>query len=253
VPLIQFCSESTSEKIFEKEFVEEANKRGVPLFTDKDTKISEDVKVAILKECFRVVVTKKCKCDKKSNCKCVFFLDKGDVKRVCEYFRKQRLTKIGILDLVPLNDSCTASRSFDKEEYSIRVLEDDETLYRIGKAGVELGQFFTKDEPKSLVSIRKSCAIKDNWTASGVTLHEVFSPSLDTVYTFTVPKGTVVFEGGAAPLSAFMEVDELARIAFSGGGEQIMIVAPWKGPKLSKSIKKSELEKGNFWTLLGLM
>ena len=101
-------------------------------------------------------------------------------------------------------------RSFEGQKYTVTILEEDTILHRAGIASAPLGQYFTRSPPASVAAVRVTCAVKDDWDSGGVTLGETLAPRLDTVFSITVPRGTVVYEGRAAPLDAFVQVDALA-------------------------------------------
>eukprot|EP00284_Hemiselmis_tepida_P008624 CAMPEP_0174942196 /NCGR_PEP_ID=MMETSP1355-20121228/73639_1 /TAXON_ID=464990 /ORGANISM="Hemiselmis tepida, Strain CCMP443" /LENGTH=224 /DNA_ID=CAMNT_0016189353 /DNA_START=112 /DNA_END=783 /DNA_ORIENTATION=- len=106
----------------------------------------------------------------------------------------------GLLRLVQVGDGKTADLTFAKGEYSVQVLDKDTVLHRVGVRGRPLGQFFTESPYEKIADVRSGVAVKDDWEVAGLTLREVFRPSIDTRYAVTVPKGTVVFRGRAAAL-----------------------------------------------------
>jgi hypothetical protein len=255
LPLIEFCSQK--QRVEENEFVEMAPK----LINTSQGTSSPRFKAYFWKECFRILSGGECRLGCSNNDSGgrrgqPFFLDKCDVNRICKHLRKYRLTEVGILDLVEIGNVC-AAQTFSKAEYCISVLKKPTKFYRAGKSSQPLGQYFTQQKPNTVVEIRKTCAVKDNWDSEGLTFHEVFSPEINTLFTFTFPAGTVIFEGPAAPLSSFMPVDDIARGIFVGGGKQVLLVRPWEfkqrghpdGGWVDNPIVEV-IERGDIWELL---
>lgn len=150
----------------------------------------------------------------------------------------------------------TAEGTFEDGQYTVHVLEEPTVLYRVGKQGRKLGQYFTREKPSSVADVRGQFALKDDWGVEGVSLREVFAPAISTVHQLTAPAGTVVYEGRAAPLGQFMPTaDALAAEVFSGGGHQVLIVRPWELPGAAEAEgcwghQACKLRPGNLWDLL---
>jgi ankyrin repeat protein len=159
--------------------------------------------------------------------------------------------ELTLLDLVWLGKN-PATGSFLDGDYTVSVL-NPRKLYRAGKndPSRKLGQYWTLEKPPDISSIRRNCAVKDDWEIGAVTLDEVFAPNIDAVYTFEVKENLVAFEGKAAPLHTFMNVDGLAKEVFCGGGHQVLIVSPWNIPtRLPTESALCEPLTGNPWSLL---
>jgi len=96
--------------------------------------------------------------------------------------------------------------------YTVRVLTQDEVFYRAGISdpGKQLGEFFSKDPPVSVIQTRIDRAIPPRWP-NGI------SAPLDTGFAVLIPKGTTVYEGTIAPQGEI----------YLGGTMQTVIIEPW--------------------------
>jgi ankyrin repeat protein len=162
-----------------------------------------------------------------------------------------------LLDLVDMPednlDKYTAAETFKSKQYEVVFLDKSTVLYRAGqKGGNFLGQYFTETKPESTVQVRKTCAVKDNWDSMGITLQEIFTPKINTVFTFNlehIPEGLVAYKGFAAPLGDFKTVDNLAKKVYVGGGMQILIIRPWELAREWPHVEEP-LQVGKPWELV---
>ncbi|MBC8947158.1 hypothetical protein [Xenorhabdus indica] len=115
----------------------------------------------------------------------------------------------------PLDDGL--AETFAGGRYKEVILGRDTEMYRAGVSTNEFGRFFSLDKPQSVIQTRIDKAVLPKWPNGGE------SP-LDTVYKFTVPKGTKVYVGEVGVQKGF----------YLGGTEQIVITASWdvKGMKV---------------------
>jgi RHS repeat-associated protein len=111
----------------------------------------------------------------------------------------------------PLDDAL--AETFAGGRYKEVILDHDIVMHRAGVSTNEYGRFFSLDKPQSVLQTRIDKAVLPKWPNGGE------SP-LDTVYTFTVPKGTKVYVGDVGVQKGF----------YLGGTEQIVIPAPWNVP-----------------------
>jgi len=117
----------------------------------------------------------------------------------------------------------TIAETFVGYDYTTRVLKKDTILYRAGSDKYTMGQFFSKDKPKSVKQVRIDKALPPLWSNGEKSI-------VDTVYTFKVPAGTVVHSGKISTQGGH----------FVGGTQQIVIEKMFgKGLKL---IKKEPLK-----------
>lgn len=113
----------------------------------------------------------------------------------------------------------TPSTGFFGGRYNKLVADDELILYRLGKAGTPLGQYFTRIPPSSAIQARIDFALKPQWI--DVKTGELTGESnFDTVHIVKFPKGTVMFEGPIASQGG----------PFLGGidTEQIFVSKPWE-------------------------
>lgn len=115
---------------------------------------------------------------------------------------------------------CPAA-NFAGGRYDEVILSEDTTLYRGGKAGTPLGQWFTRDRPRSVAQIRIDTAVLPHWVHP-VTGSSMGSSPIDTVFTVRVPKGATIYLGPVANQGG----------VYKGVGEQIFISKPWLIPGL---------------------
>ncbi len=92
----------------------------------------------------------------------------------------------------PLDDGL--AETFAGGRYKEVILSRDTEIYRAGVSTNEFGRFFSLDKPQSVIQTRIDKAVLPKWPNGGE------SP-LDTVYKFTVPKGTKVYVGSKRFLS----------------------------------------------------
>jgi RHS repeat-associated protein len=95
-------------------------------------------------------------------------------------------------------------------KYETAILKQDTVLYRAGAKDRPLGQFFSKDIPKSEIQVRIDKAIPPRWPSGS-------KAPLDTIFEIKIPSGTTVHIGTVAPQGSF----------FLGGTQQIVIEKPW--------------------------
>lgn len=111
------------------------------------------------------------------------------------------------------------AKNFYGGRYNKIELTEDTVLYRAGNADKPLGQWFTKEPPKSVAQVRIDTAVKPYWTdpKTGALTGESV---VDTVYAIKIPKGTTIYSGPVGPQGG----------AYCGGYniEQIFVNEPWK-------------------------
>lgn len=100
----------------------------------------------------------------------------------------------------PLPES--VANTFRGGSYAQKTLECEQTLWRVhgGKAG-ELGSYWSRTPPQGPLQVRMDLALKPEWGNTATSVSRI-----------TVPKGTVIFEGAAAPQGNLL-----------GGGSQVYI------------------------------
>lgn len=108
----------------------------------------------------------------------------------------------------PLADNLAGT--FSGGRYTTIKLEHDTILYRSGTANQPLGQFFSLEQPVSVLQTRIDKAVLPVWPGGAV------SP-LDTVYAIKIPAGTSVYVGEVGYQSGF----------YLGGSQQIVVPKPW--------------------------
>lgn len=94
------------------------------------------------------------------------------------------------------NDTIPA-KNFFSGRYNESVLTEDLVLYRGGKAGTPLGEWYTRTPPNSEMQVRIDSAVKPRWLDPTTGGQEGTSP-IDTLYTIKIPKGTTIYEGPVA-------------------------------------------------------
>lgn len=111
------------------------------------------------------------------------------------------------------------AQNFMGMKYNTRILDQDLVLYRAGKAGRPLGEWFTYEPAASEAQVRIDLAVKRQWLdrETGALLGESM---IDTVYEIKVPKGTVLYEGPVASQGGI----------YLGGAHvtQVYIRKPWE-------------------------
>ncbi|OAB78727.1 RHS repeat domain-containing protein [Cochleicola gelatinilyticus] len=115
---------------------------------------------------------------------------------------------LGLSECSKLSDEM--SSTFLGGKYTSRVIEEDMILYRAGKKGIPLGQFFSKDAPKSVLQTRIDKAILPQWPDGSKSI-------LDTGYKVKIPAGTTIHTGTVGPQGGI----------FLGGTQQIVVEKPW--------------------------
>lgn len=101
------------------------------------------------------------------------------------------------------------------------MLTDDLILYRGGKIGEPLGQWFTREVPESLAKIRIDSAVKAQWVDPKTGVMTGSSP-IDRLYAIKIPKGTTIYEGPVGYQGG----------VYQGGPNtnQVFVPTPWKIP-----------------------
>lgn len=115
----------------------------------------------------------------------------------------------------------TPAANFFGGRYNSTVLTEDLVLYRGGKVGEPLGQWFTREAPESLAQIRIDSAVKSQWIDPKTGILTGSSP-IDNLYAIKIPKGTTIYEGP---------------VGYQGGvhlgglnTNQVFVQTPWKIP-----------------------
>jgi hypothetical protein len=108
--------------------------------------------------------------------------------------------------------------NFFSGKYNEIILTSDIILYRGGKIGEKLGQWFTRAEPESIAKIRIDSAVKPQWIDPKSGILGGSSP-IDMIYEIKIPKGTTIYEGPVGYQGG----------PYLGGPEnmQIFVEAPW--------------------------
>lgn len=115
----------------------------------------------------------------------------------------------------------TPAANFFGGRYNSTVLTDDLVLYRGGKAGEPLGQWFTREAPESVAQIRIGSAVKAQWIDPKTGILTGSSP-IDNLYAIKIPKGTTIYEGPVGYQGG----------VYLGGPNtnQVFVQTPWKIP-----------------------
>ncbi|MDS4071743.1 MAG: filamentous hemagglutinin N-terminal domain-containing protein [Defluviicoccus sp.] len=108
--------------------------------------------------------------------------------------------------------------NFFAGRYNAVVLEEDLLLFRGGKAGEPMGQWFVREAPQSVAQIRIDSAVRAQWIDPKTGILTGSSP-IDTVFSVKIPKGTTIYEGPVGSQGG----------AYLGGPQinQIYIHQPW--------------------------
>jgi filamentous hemagglutinin len=106
--------------------------------------------------------------------------------------------------------SADLALTFSGSKYSVVELSKDTVLYRAGKSGQPLGQFFDINPPNSVLQARIDKAILPVWPNGAA------SP-IDTVFTIKIPAETKIYTGEVGYQSGF----------YLGGTRQIVVLKPW--------------------------
>jgi RHS repeat-associated protein len=135
----------------------------------------------------------------------------------CTHFKYNQVHNPGPLAQLRGNPAS----NFAGGRYNATILADDLVLYRGGEAGKPLGQWFTREPPKSVAQVRIDSAVKPQWIDPKTGVYTGSSP-IDNVYTVTIPKGTTIYEG---------PVGYQGGIYLGGPGtNQVFVPEPWKIP-----------------------
>ena len=121
------------------------------------------------------------------------------------------------------------NNNFYGGRYNSRVLTEDKIYYRTGEIGEnkELGQYFVKTPPQSVIQVRMDTAVKPYWTnkqtgmwniVDGIT--KVYKSPIEKVYAIKIPAGTIIYEGPVGYQGGM----------YLGGmeTEQVFIEKPWE-------------------------
>jgi len=100
--------------------------------------------------------------------------------------------------------------TFAGGRYSIVTLKQDTILYRAGTEDQPMGQFFSLEQPISVIQTRIDKAVLPVWPGGGK------SP-LDTMFVIKIPEGTSVYIGEVGSQEGF----------YLGGTQQIVVPKPW--------------------------
>jgi hypothetical protein len=111
----------------------------------------------------------------------------------------------------PLSDRL--AETFSGGAYKEITLSQDTTFFRGGQSGIELGRFFSYEQPQGVLQARVDKAILPKWPDGSESV-------IDSFYQTKIPAGSKVYVG---------EVGYQSDI-FPGGTEQVVIPAPWDIP-----------------------
>ena len=100
--------------------------------------------------------------------------------------------------------------TFAGGRYNEVILEADTILYRAGKEGTPLGQFFSTEVPQGILQTRIDKAVLPVWPGGGT------SP-INAAFGIKIPAGTKVFTGNVGTQGG----------VFVGGTPQIVVPKPW--------------------------
>jgi hypothetical protein len=109
--------------------------------------------------------------------------------------------------------------NFAGGRYNEIILYKDTTLYRGGKSGEPLGQWFIREPPKSVALDRIASAVRPHWTDAHTGVRSGSSP-IDTAFSVKIPGGTTVYLGPTAYQGGI----------YKGTREQIFVPTPWSIP-----------------------
>ncbi|AMD94191.1 hypothetical protein [Leptotrichia sp. oral taxon 847] len=124
------------------------------------------------------------------------------------------------------------NNNFYGGRYNSRVLRENIVLYRAGENGPkkELGQYFVKTPPQSVIQVRTDTAVKPYWPDKRTNVFyvdeegktKVYKSPIEKVYAIEIPAGTTIYEGPVGYQGGM----------YLGGmeTEQIFIQEPWKIP-----------------------
>lgn len=125
------------------------------------------------------------------------------------------------------------NNNFYGGRYNSRVLTEDKIYYRTGEIGEnkELGQYFVKTPPQSVIQVRTDTAVKPYWPDVKTNTFninqntgklKVFKSPIEKVYAIKIPAGTIIYEGPVGYQGGM----------YLGGmeTEQVFIQEPWKIP-----------------------
>lgn len=121
----------------------------------------------------------------------------------------------------PHRDNMIPAKNFLAGRYNETVLTEDLVLYRGGKAGASLGEWYRRTPPDSEMQVRIDSAVKPRWLNPVTGAQEAQSP-IDTLYAIKIPRGTTIYEGPVAYQDGI----------HVGGPRtsQIFISEPWRIP-----------------------
>ncbi len=103
------------------------------------------------------------------------------------------------------------AETFSGGSYKVVKLERDMSFFRAGDANVPLGEFFTRDDPISIILARIERGIMGKWPRGG---ESIINASIEV----KIPAGTIVYVGRTG----------FQKGIFLGGVEQIVIPTPWE-------------------------
>lgn len=103
------------------------------------------------------------------------------------------------------------AETFSGGAYKEVTLSQNTTFYRSGGDGVELGQFFSYEQPQGILQSRVDKAVLPKWPTGGQ------SP-IDSFYEIQIPAGTNVYVGQVGYQTPL----------YSGGTEQVVVLTPWE-------------------------
>jgi len=110
-----------------------------------------------------------------------------------------------------------AAATFRSGQYNEEVLTEPKTVYRAGKAGTPLGEYYTDEPPKSVAEVRIDSAVKEQWI-DPKTGGLLGTSKIDTVYEIELPARTTIYTGPSGYQSDI----------YIGGKEQIFVSKPWE-------------------------
>ena len=127
------------------------------------------------------------------------------------------------------------NNNFYGGRHNKRVLAEDKIYYRTGENGEkkELGQYFVKTPPQSVIQVRMDTAVKPYWpdkktnvfymNEEGIT--KVYKSPIEKVYAIKIPAGTTIYEGPVGYQGGM----------YLGGMEieQVFIREPWEIPGIT--------------------